>query len=100
MPHGAYGSDINIGAHNVFTRDLQAIVAALGRTGELALPHTSNGTHGGVSNLRREWKRTPKDSALFVDVLPRGVGGSSVYTCRGATGYSRGEPGQAREGAT
>lgn len=78
--------DINPFAHNVFTGHLQAIGAAVGRTGELALPHTSNGTHGGVSNLQRNRKRTKKDLILFVDVLPRGVGGCSVYTRRGATG--------------
>ena len=74
--------------------------AAIGRIGELALPHTSNGTHGGISNLQRNRKRTVKDLALFVDVLPSGVGGCSVYTRRSATGHSTGELGQAREGAT
>ena len=91
---------INFRTHNVFTRHLEVIDAAVGRTGELALPHTSNGIHGGVSNLRWDRRRTTKDTALFVDALPRGVGGCSVYTRRGATGHLTGETGQAREGAT
>ena len=74
-------------SHNVETKLRREIVAAVGRTEELALPYTSNGIHGGVSNLRRNRKRSAKDTSLFVDVLPGGVGGSPVYGRRTATRY-------------
>ena len=67
--------------------------AAVGRTGELALPHTSNGLQEGSVTYKGIGGSFAKDMATSLDVLPRGAGGCTVYPRRGTTGHSTGETG-------